>query len=134
MLNLLISVFRFRPRYFLLALLLLLTEVGIALFVHDRLIRPYAGDFLAVILLYCLVRSFLAAPAGAVALGVLVFAYLLETGQRFDLVGHLGLAHAQLARIVLGTSFSWGDMAAYTLGAGLVWAVECGPGASRTRA
>ena len=115
---------RFRPTYLLLSLLLLLTEVGIALWVHDHLIRPYAGDFLAVILLYCLARSFVAAPTATVALGSLLLAYLIELGQYFNLVSHLGLTHSRLARLVLGTSFSWGDMAAYTLGAALVWAVE----------
>ena len=114
----------FRPVYFLLALLLLLTEVGIALWVHDKIVRPYGGDFLVVVLLYCLVRSFVATPAGAAVLGVLLVAYLIKLGQRFDLVSHLGLAHSRLARIVLGTSFSWSDMVAYTLAAALVWVVE----------
>ncbi|MGI4870288.1 MAG: DUF2809 domain-containing protein [Janthinobacterium lividum] len=115
---------RFSPRYFLLTVLLLLTEMGIALFMHDKIIRPYAGDFLVVILLYCIVRSLVAVPAGAVVLSVLLFSYLIEIGQRFNMVGHLDLAHSRLARIVLGTSFSWSDMVAYTLGAGVVWAVE----------
>ena len=48
----------FNKTYFLLALLLLLAEVLIALYLHDALIRPYGGDFLVVILLYCFVKSF----------------------------------------------------------------------------
>lgn len=44
--------------YLITALLLLMTEVLIALFVHDRFIRPYAGDILVVLLIYALVRIF----------------------------------------------------------------------------
>lgn len=39
-------IFRFKWTYFLLFLLLLLTEVYIGAFVHDRLIRPVGGDYL----------------------------------------------------------------------------------------
>ena len=56
------SVFTFRRSYFLATVLLLLTEALIALHVHDRIIRPYFGDFLAVVLVYCLVRKFFAVP------------------------------------------------------------------------
>lgn len=55
----------FSKRYFLLASGLLAAEVLIALYAHDRVIRPYAGDLLATIFLYCLVRSFVATPPNA---------------------------------------------------------------------
>jgi hypothetical protein len=48
--------------------------------------------------------------------GVLLFAYLIETLQYFDLVGKLGLKHSKIANIVIGNSFAWMDMLAYTLG------------------
>lgn len=37
--------------------LLLLLEALIAVFVHDRFVRPYLGDVLAAVLLYCLARA-----------------------------------------------------------------------------
>lgn len=37
--------------------LLLLLEALIAVFVHDRFVRPYLGDVLVVVLLYCLARA-----------------------------------------------------------------------------
>ena len=37
--------------------LLILTEVGIALFVHDGFLRPYVGDVLAALALYTLGAS-----------------------------------------------------------------------------
>jgi hypothetical protein len=38
--------FRFSWKYLLLTLALLITEVLIALYMHDRFVRPYVGDFL----------------------------------------------------------------------------------------
>ena len=45
----------FRRSYFSFFVLLFIIEVLIALFVNDRLIRPYVGDFLVVILIYCFI-------------------------------------------------------------------------------
>jgi len=108
--------FRFSLKFFVLTVLLFITEVLIAVYVHDSFIRPYFGDFLVVILLYCFVSAFLQAPVKPLAMGVLLFAYLIETLQYFNLVKHLGLQHSRLANIVIGNHFEWTDMLAYTLG------------------
>jgi hypothetical protein len=115
---------RFNRQYFILTVLLFVTEVLIAAYLHDDFIRPYAGDFLVVILIYCFVRSFLQAPAVPVALAVLAFSYLVEGLQYLNMVKHLGLAHSRLANIVLGNYFTWADIVAYTLGTGFVILVE----------
>ncbi len=83
---------------------------------NDKIIRPYGGDFLVVILLYCLIKSILIADSNRTALFVLVFAYVIETLQYFNIVGILGLGHYTLANVIIGTSFAWLDMIAYTLG------------------
>jgi hypothetical protein len=114
----------FNKKYLLLSLLLFITEVLIALFVRDAFIRPYFGDFLVVILLYCMVRTFWNFPVPQTVLAILAFAYLLETLQYFNLVEHLGLQNSELARTVIGTGFAWGDMLAYTLGVVVVWGIE----------
>lgn len=116
--------FTFRKKYLLLSILLFLVEVGIALFVKDRFVRPYVGDFLVVILLYFFVRTFLDAPPRWVALGVLTFAFAVEVGQHFQLVKLLGLNDSELARTVIGTGFDWGDLLAYALGVGVVFLVD----------
>jgi len=113
-----------RTQYLLLAIFLLLLEVVIGARVHDQFIRPYAGDFLVTIFLYCLVQSAVRRPVVPVLAAALLFSYLIEISQHFHLVTRLGLAHSRLARIVLGSSFSWVDMLAYTLGALLVLALE----------
>jgi hypothetical protein len=107
--------FRFDKSYFFTASGLLLLEILIALFMHDRFIRPYAGDFLATILLYCLLRSFLEAAAWRVAVAAVAISYLIEGLQYINLLGRLGW-HSRVARIVFGSHFEWGDMLAYTLG------------------
>jgi hypothetical protein len=117
-------VLRFNKTYFWLALLLFLIEVLIAAFAHDRFIRPYFGDFLVVIFLYCLVRSFFKAPYFKVALAVLLFAYLIEVLQYFHFIRHLGLQHSLLARLILGSGFEWLDLVMYTVGIALVLWVE----------
>ena len=116
--------FTYRNRYFIIAVLLFLVEIFIALYVNDRIIRPYFGDFLVVIFLYCLIRAFLNASILKVALGVLLFAYLVELLQYLDLIGTLGLRSSKLANVVLGNHFEWIDILAYTLGIGLVILVE----------
>ena len=117
-------IFKFSPFYAFSALLLFITEVLIALFVHDQFIRPYIGDFLVVILIYCFVKSFLNTPVVPTALGVLVFAYTVELLQYFRIVEVLGLQHSRAARIIIGSSFEWQDILAYTLGILMVVLVE----------
>ena len=114
----------FNKSYFLLALLLLSIELYIGIYMHDAIIRPFGGDFLVVILLYCLVKSFLNSPVFLTACWILVFAYAVEVSQYFHLVRLLGLQHSNIAKILLGTSFSFIDLGMYTLGILLVIIVE----------
>lgn len=113
-----------RLKYSLLTLLLFGIEVLIALYLHDRIIRPYIGDLLVVILIYCFVKAVVNTPLLATALGVLLFAYAVETLQYFHVVELLGLGHSKLARVIIGSSFEWMDMLAYTLGIGFVLILE----------
>jgi hypothetical protein len=114
----------FRLKYFFPATFLFLVEVLIALFVHDRIVRPYVGDVLVVILIYCVVKSFLDCPVLYAAWSVLIFAYLVETLQYFNVLVYLGLAHSKSANIIVGNSFSWMDILAYTLGISIVLGTE----------
>lgn len=118
------KIFSFNKNYFFATLLLFLIEIGIALFIKDRFIRPYFGDFLVVILLYCLVKSFWNGASIWAGIYVLLFAFAVEIGQYFQLVKLLGLNHSELARTVIGTGFDWGDLVAYTLGILVVLAIE----------
>ena len=116
--------FIFRPKYGLVALLLLVTEAYIARFIHIYFIRAYAGDFLVVILLYMFVRTFIKASVTAVAIGVLLFAFFIEGLQYFHFLWWLKWQHSRVARIIIGDTFSFADLLAYTLGIGFVLLME----------
>jgi hypothetical protein len=103
-------------------------EVGIALYVHDRVVRPFVGDVLVVILIYAFVRAlFEPKNAALLAIGVLIFAYLIEIGQFFSLVSFLGLEKYALARVVLGATFDWMDLIAYSVGFLIILMVDVWP-------
>lgn len=116
--------FYFSKKYFLWAVSLFITELLIALYVDDDFIRPYVGDFLVVILLYCMLKSCVRIKVWKAALCVLLFSYIIEIMQYFDVVTLLGLQHNKFARIIIGTYFTWDDMAAYTLGILFVLLIE----------
>jgi len=114
----------FNLKYLALTVLLFITEVLIAVYMHDAFIRPYGGDVLVGILIYCFVKSFVNTPVVPTALIVLVFCYAIEILQYFNYVQLLGLQNVKLARIVLGIGFSWIDMLCYTAGMLIVILVE----------
>src|SRR5687768_9331179 len=114
----------FNKNYFALTILIFVTEVLIALFVHDNFFRPYVGDVLVVILIYCLLKSFLRLPVFTAPIVVLIFAFTVEFLQYLNIVERLGLENSKIARIVIGTSFSWMDMISYVVGIAIVLVIE----------
>lgn len=110
--------------YFMLSLVLLLIEVFIALYVKDRIIRPFVGDFLAVIFLYYLLASFLAISPLKISLIVLSISYLIEWLQYIHFIELIGWEDRKLLKIILGSSFDWGDILAYTLGVVMVFYIQ----------
>ena len=114
----------FNKTYLLLAILVFAIEVSIAVFVHDGFVRPYVGDVLVVVLLYCLLKSFVSIPVFRACIIVLFVAFAIEAAQAVNLVHRLGLGHLAIARTVLGTSFSWADLVCYTIGLAGVYAAE----------
>ena len=116
--------FQFNSKYFIAFIILLITEILIALYVNDKIIRPYLGDLLVVILIYCFIKSFFPTPVMKTAIAVLLFACTIETLQYFDLVQKLGLQDSKAARIIIGSAFEWKDMLAYVAGIGLVLMIE----------
>ena len=110
------SLISFNIRYFIIAMLLFATEILIAMYVHDTIVRPFFGDVLVVILIYTFIKSFINTPIFATAIGVLLFSFLIETLQYFQFVKLIGLEHSKLANIVIGNYFTWTDLLAYLIG------------------
>ena len=96
----------------------------IALYFRDPIIRPYVGDLLVVILIYCCWKSFFNTPVTATALGVLLFAFFVEWLQYINFIRLVGWQDSALARTVIGYSFEWMDILAYTAGTGVILVSE----------
>lgn len=114
----------FKKKYFILTIILFVTEVLIALFVKDNFVRPYIGDVLVVILIYCFLKTFIDSPPWIIALATLAFSITVETFQYFNIIESLGLENNNLARTVIGTSFSWKDIISYIVGIMIVLFLE----------
>lgn len=108
--------FCFKLKYLFLTLILLIIEIGIALFVKDSVIRPFVGDVLVIILIYCFLRVFLNADYRKIACGVLLFAFLIEVLQYFDYVKIFGLENNRILSVAMGRTFEWLDFVAYFIG------------------
>ena len=106
----------FNLRYFCATIFLFLVEIFIGVFVHDSFVRPFGGDVLVVILIYCLAKSFWNLPATKTAIAVFGFACLVEGLQYLHIVDRLGLRKYSLLAIIIGTSFAWEDILAYAAG------------------
>ena len=115
---------RFNKTYFILAIMLFITEVFIALFVHNNFIRPYFGDILVVILIYCFIKSFIKVKILTASIFVLLFACGIETLQYFRVVEKLKLENVDIARTAIGTSFEWMDILCYVVGILIVITLE----------
>lgn len=107
---------KFHPGYFSVCILLTILEVYIAIYVHDQWIRPIVGDMLVVIVIYCLLRSFIQWKTKLLPIYVFLFATFVEVLQYFRLVEILGVEHITFLRILLGTTFDFADIGAYALG------------------
>lgn len=110
--------------YIIAALILFVIEVLIERYAHDDFIRPYLGDFFVVILIYSVVMSVSNFKVMSVAIATLLFSYAIEIAQYAQVVSLLGLEDNKIARIIIGTSFSWWDVLMYTLGILFVLMVE----------
>ena len=107
---------RKRLFYLTATLVLFAVEFCIALFVHDRFVRPFVGDVLVVILIYTFIRIFIPEKVRLLPLYVFVFAAAVEILQYFRIVEVLGLQDNAIMSTVIGTSFDIRDILCYFVG------------------
>ncbi len=115
---------KFNKTYLGFTVLILLIEICIALFLTEGFIRHTFGDFLVVILIYCSIRAFIETNPLYIAIGVLVFAFIVEFSQLYNLLDYLHLRDNTLATIILGSTFHFSDLIAYTLGTIIILAID----------
>lgn len=106
----------FYKNFFLLTVIIFIIEILIAFFVKDTLIRPFIGDVLVVILIYCSLNIFFNFSHFKTAFAVFCFACLIEILQYFDYVKLLGLENNRAISVILGRTFEWLDFIAYFIG------------------
>lgn len=115
-----------KKTYFFLFLILLFIEISIAIWIKDDFVRPYLGDFLVVILLYCFLMAISRISVLKALFSVLVFSFAVEFFQLINIVKVLQYQPPEIVMIVLGSSFSVWDLLAYTLGLILTGIIEYG--------
>lgn len=99
-------------------------EFLIALFVHDKFIRPYVGDVLVVVLLYTFVRIFLPEGVRLLPLYIFLFAAGVELLQYFRIVELLGLSDNRVLSVVVGSVFDVKDIVCYGVGSVILGVFE----------
>lgn len=115
----------YRLSYLVVTLMIFSLEVLIAtVWSHHHFIRAYGGDFLVVILIYTAWKVVWNSEPYRLAWGVLVFAVLVELAQYLNITDHLQLGADSVARVVVGTSFSWLDILMYALGCLAIYVVD----------
>ncbi|MEN9424789.1 MAG: hypothetical protein RL122_2172 [Pseudomonadota bacterium] len=109
-----------KKHYALAALTLFIVEVIIATKLNgNHFIRAYFGDFLVVILLYCMAKALYDFDSQRLAIGIFTFSVIVEVAQYFRIADVLQLTG--WARVVVGTSFSFTDVLMYAAGCFVVW-------------
>lgn len=109
-----------RRMYIVLTIIFLVVEVLIALFVHDRFIRPYIGDVLVVILIYMFIRCFIPDGLKMLPLYVFLFATCVEVMQFFHIVELFGVEDNRFLKTLIGASFDIKDIICYAIGCILI--------------
>ncbi len=113
-----------RLNYLLGFVVLLIIEILIAKFVRDDFIRPYVGDFLVVILIYCFLMAVSNISVIKGLLIVLIFSFAVEFFQIINIVKVMQYQPPEPVMIILGSSFSVWDLLAYSLGIICTAAIE----------
>ncbi len=113
-----------RIAYGIAAAILLITEVLIALYVHDSFIRPYIGDVLVVIVIYTFIRIFIPERYRLLPLWVFLFAVGVEMLQFVHIVELLGLKDNRFFSLLVGSVFDIKDIICYAAGCLLLGGYE----------
>ena len=114
---------RTRLAFLAAASVILAVEIYIAICVKGGFVRHYAGDVLAVVLLYALARAIFSAPPLNLPLKIFAFAAALELAQYFGAVQILGIEN-KILKVMIGGTFDFADLLCYAAGCVLAGAYE----------
>nr|WP_315112487.1 DUF2809 domain-containing protein [uncultured Campylobacter sp.] len=114
---------RTRLAFLAATVLILAAEIYIAICVKGGFVRHYAGDVLAVVLLYALARAIFSVPPSNLPLKIFAFAAALELAQYFGAVQILGVEN-KILKVMIGGTFDFADLLCYAAGCVLAGAYE----------
>ena len=114
---------RTRLAFLAATVLILAAEIYIAICVKGGFVRHYAGDVLAVVLLYALARAIFSVPPLNLPLKIFAFAAALELAQYFGAVQILGIEN-KILKVVIGGTFDLADLLCYAAGCVLAGVYE----------
>ena len=114
---------RTRLAFLATAVLILAAEIYIAICVKGGFVRHYAGDVLAVVLLYALARAACSVPPLNLPLKIFAFAAALELAQYFGAVQILGIEN-KILKVMIGGTLDFADLLCYAAGCVLAGAYE----------
>ncbi|MBE5964806.1 MAG: DUF2809 domain-containing protein [Lachnospira sp.] len=106
--------------YIAITIILLAIEVFIALFIHDRFIRPYVGDVLVMMVMYTFVRIFVPEKIKMLPWVLFAFAVIVEVAQYFRIVELLGFVENSFFSVLIGSVFDIKDIVCYAIGTMLI--------------
>ncbi|CED57894.1 membrane protein [Aliivibrio wodanis] len=121
------SIFHISIKRLFISVIILSTLTIIALFIQDSFIRPFLGDVLVVVWLYYLMSSVLNLAPIKLSFIVVSISFAIEAFQYLSILKLLGLDHYSILRIILGSTFDWMDLFAYTIGGVLCLTFERSP-------
>lgn len=113
-----------RLTYSIIFILLFAVEILIAVFVHDKFIRPFVGDVLVVMLICAFARIFIPEKIRLLPVFATLFAVAVEGLQYFDFVKLLGLENNPVISTALGRTFDIKDIICYIIGGAIFFAAE----------
>ena len=113
-----------RSIYSIVFFILLSIEIAIATYLKTGFIRADLGDFLVVILLYCLLMGCSSISVKTGLLVTLAISFIIEFLQLVNLPQYAPQEYKHAATLVFGSHFSWLDLLMYVLGIGFILWVE----------
>lgn len=119
--------FKFNKKFFASFLVLFIIEVFIAMYVHDRIIRPFVGDMIVVWVVYCFVRSFINKRIKWLPIYVFIFAAFIEGLQYINIVEILNIQSNRILSIALGSTFDIKDIGCYFVGCLILLSIHKNP-------
>ena len=114
---------RTRLAFLAATVLILAAEIYIAICVKGGFVRHYAGDVLAVVLLYALARAIFSVPPSNLPLKIFAFAAVLELAQYLGAVQILGVEN-KILKVMIGGTFDFADLICYAAGCVLAGVAE----------